>query len=84
VGVVDNLRRRAGLDNLDLTADGMGSAELTFGKYLAENAYTEVTLDQGGKSSISINLDLAPHVTLKGQLDSDGQTGIGLFLQRNY
>ncbi len=84
VGVVDNLRRRAGLDNLDLTADGMGSAELTFGKYLAENAYTEVTLDQGGKSSISINLDLAPHVTVKGQLDSDGQTGIGLFLQRNY
>jgi translocation and assembly module TamB len=84
VGVIDNLRQRAGLDNLDLTANGVGSAELTFGKYLSEKAYTEVTLDQGGKSSISINLDLAPHVTVKGQLDSDGQTGIGLFLQRNY
>lgn len=83
-GVVDNLRRKAGLDNLDFTADGVGTAELTFGKYLSEKAYTEVTVDQGGKSSISINLDLAPHITVKGRLKSDGQTGIGLFLQRNY
>ena len=84
VGVIGNLRKQAGLDNLDITADGNGTAAVTLGKYLTEKAYTEVIVDQGGKSSISINLDIAPHITLKGQLGSDGQTGIGIFLQRDY
>jgi len=37
-----------------------------------------------GKSAISLNLDVAPHITLKGKVGSDGQTGIGIFLQRDY
>jgi translocation and assembly module TamB len=84
VGIIGNLRKQAGLDNLDITADGNGSAAVTLGKYLSEKVYTEVMVDQGGESSVSINLDLAPHITLKGELDSDGQTGIGIFLQRDY
>ncbi len=83
-GVIGNLRERAGLDNLDIQSNSAGETEVTVGKYLSDNAYSEVTVDQGGKSSVSINLDLAPHVTLKGQVDSDGQTGIGIFLQRDY
>jgi translocation and assembly module TamB len=69
---------------LDVTADGTGDAKVTAGKYLSEKTYTEVTVDQGGKSSISLNLDVAPHITVKGRVDSDGQTGIGIFLQRDY
>ena len=84
VGVIGNLRKRAGLDNLDIRSDGTSQAEVTLGKYLSDNAYTEVTVDQGGKSSVSINLDLAPHITLKGEVSSDGHTGIGIFLQRDY
>ena len=83
-GVIGNLRKRAGFDNLDVTADDSGAAAVTVGKYISDNAYTEATVSQGGKSSISLNLDVAPHITLKGQLDSDGQTGIGVFLQRDY
>ena len=83
-GVIGNLRERAGLDNLDIQSNSAGETEVTVGKYLSDNAYSEVTVDQGGKSAVSINLDLAPHVTLKGQVDSDGQTGIGIFLQRDY
>jgi translocation and assembly module TamB len=84
VGVIENIRKRSGLDNLDITANGSGETSVTVGKYLSDNAYTEATVDQGGKSSVSINLDLAPHITLKGHVDSDGQTGIGVFLQRDY
>ncbi len=83
-GAIDSLRRKTGLDNLDVTSTGMGDTSLTVGKYLTDKAYTEATVTQGGQSSISLNLDVAPNVTLKGHVDSDGQTGIGVFLQRDY
>ena len=83
-GLIGDLRRKAGIDNLDVTTAVDGATALTIGKYVSDKAYTEAEVRQGGKSSISLNLDVAPHITLKGQLDSDGQTGIGLFLQRDY
>ncbi|MEO8241663.1 MAG: translocation/assembly module TamB domain-containing protein [bacterium] len=83
-GVIGNLRKKAGLDNLDVTTDSTGAASLTVGKYLSEKVYTEAQVGQSGDSSISLNLDVAPHITLKGHVDSDGQTGIGIFLQRDY
>ena len=83
-GVIGNLRKKAGVDNLDVTTDAAGSTAVTIGKYISDKAYTEATVGQGGKSSITLNLDVAPHITLKGRLDSDGQTGIGIFLQRDY
>ena len=83
-GLIGNLRKRAGIDNLDVTMGEDGSTALTVGKYISDKAYTEATVSQGGKSSISLNLDVAPHITLKGHLDEDGQTGIGIFLQRDY
>lgn len=83
-GVIDSLRRRAGVDNLDVQTSTAGETTVSVGKYLSDKAYTEVQLGQNGKSEVSINLDLSPHVTLKGQLDSDGQSGIGVFLQRDY
>lgn len=82
-GIVGNIRKRAGLDNLDVTSDAAGATTVTVGKYISEKVYTEVEVQQG-KSSISLNLDVAPHITLKGQVGSDGQTGIGIFLQRDY
>ena len=83
-GVIGNLRRKAGLDNLDVKTDAVGNTAVTLGKYLSDKVYTEVTVDQGGKSAISLNLDIASHITLKGHVDSDGQTGIGVFLQKDY
>ena len=82
-GIVGKIRKRAGLDNLDVTVDETGSAELTAGKYLSDKVYTEVDVQQG-KTSISLNLDVAPHITLKGIAESDGQTGLGIFLKRDY
>ena len=83
-GVIGTLRHRAGLDNLDVQTDVTGNASVTAGKYLSDKIYTEVTVDQGGKSAVSLNLDVNSHVTLKGHVASDGQTGIGVFLQRDY
>jgi translocation and assembly module TamB len=84
VGLVGNLRRTFGLDDLDVTTAEDGSAALKAGKYIAENVYTEIEVDQDGKSQINLNLDLRDGVTIKGRLGADGQTGIGVFLERDY
>ena len=83
-GIIESLRKNTGLDNLDIRADDQGTAELTAGRYINSKVYTEVTVTQEGKSRIDLNLDLAPHVTLRGRADSDGSTGLGIFLQKDY
>jgi translocation and assembly module TamB len=83
-GVIDAVRRKTGLDNLDVQADASGNASVTAGKYLSDKTYSEVTVDQGGKSSISLNYDVTRHITLKAHVDSEGKTGVGAYLQRDY
>jgi translocation and assembly module TamB len=84
VGLVGNLRRNFGLDDLDVTTSEDGSAALKAGKYISENVYTEIEIDQDGKSQINLNLDLREGVTVKGRVDADGETGIGVFLEKDY
>jgi translocation and assembly module TamB len=84
VGLVGNLRRTFGLDDLDVTTAEDGSTALKAGKYISENVYTEIEVDQDGKSQINLNLDLREGVTVKGRLGADGQTGIGVFLEKDY
>lgn len=83
-GVMGALRRKTLLDNLDVQADGTGNTTVTAGKYLGDKAYSEVTMGQGGTSSISLNYDLGRHITAKTHTDSEGTTGLGLFLTRDY
>jgi translocation and assembly module TamB len=83
-GVMGALRRKTLLDNLDVQADGTGSTTVTAGKYLGDKAYSEVTMGQGGTSSISLNYDLGNHITAKTHTDSEGTTGLGIFLTRDY
>ncbi len=84
VGVIGRLRQGFGLDDLDLTTGEDGTAALRAGKYLSENVYTEVEVDQEGKSQINLNLDIRPGVTVKGRFGADGETGIGIFVERDY
>lgn len=83
-GLVNRLRQSFGLDDLDLATAEDGSTALTVGKYISENVYTEIEVEQGGKSRINLNLDLRPGVTVKGRVGADGETGIGIFVERDY
>ncbi|HSF65238.1 MAG TPA: translocation/assembly module TamB domain-containing protein, partial [Paracoccaceae bacterium] len=83
-GIVARLRQGFGLDDLDLVTDDEGGASVRAGKYISDNLYTEVEVDQEGKSKISLNLDLRPGVVVKGSVGSDGQAGIGVFIERDY
>ncbi|WP_137109829.1 translocation/assembly module TamB domain-containing protein [Rhodobacter sp. SY28-1] len=84
LGLVGNLRKNFGLDDLDITTAEDGTAALKAGKYISDNVYTEIEIDQEGKSRINLNLDLREGLTVKGRVGADGQTGIGVYLQRDY
>lgn len=83
-GLVAKLRKGFGLDDLDIATGADGSTSLTAGKYISSNTYTEVEVDQSGRSSISLNLDVTNNLTLRGQVDTEGDTGIGIFLEKDY
>lgn len=83
-GVADKIRQNLNLDDLDVETDDEGSAQLRAGKYISDNAYTDVTVNGQGESEVNLNLDLTPNVTIKGSLGADGDSGIGLFFERDY
>ena len=83
-GIIERLRQGFGFDDLDLTTNGEGATSVRIGKYINENAYTDVEIDSEGHSRINLNLDLSPTTVLRGQVGSDGNTGIGLYFERDY
>lgn len=83
-GIVERLREGFGLDDFDITTDEEGDAAVRAGKYLSDNLYTDVVVGAEGKSEINLNLDVSPSVTLRGSLGSDGQTGVGVYFERDY
>ncbi len=83
-GLVAKLRQGIGLDNLDVKTATDGTSSITAGKYLTDKIYSEVTVDQNGKSQINLNLDLRKHITLRGRASSDGTTGFGILLEKDY
>lgn len=83
-GLINRLRKGFGLDDLDLTTTEDGGTALTAGKYLSDNLYTQIEIEQGGKSRVSLNLDLREGVTVRGRVGDDGETGIGIFVERDY
>jgi translocation and assembly module TamB len=82
-GVLDRFRETTGLDDLDLATDDEGNTSFTAGKYLSENIYTDVTVGSA-QTEVSINLDLTDDITARGSVDSDGNTSLGIFFERDY
>jgi translocation and assembly module TamB len=83
-GIIGNLRKSFGLDDLDVTTDAEGNSAVKAGKYISRRIYSEVQVDQNGQSQINLNLDLTKSTKLRGSVDSEGQTGIGIYVERDY
>ena len=45
---------------------------------------TDVTLDEDGQTEINLNFDVRKNVTMRGRVASDGETGIGIYYERDY
>jgi translocation and assembly module TamB len=83
--VLDGLRNKLGVDDLDITTDESGGAQVRAGKYLNDRTYIE--LQQGSDSASSkaiINLDVGRGVKLKGEAAGDGSAAGGIFFEREY
>jgi translocation and assembly module TamB len=83
-GIVSKLRKNFGLDDFDVTTDADGNVSVRAGKYISKRVYTEVEVDQKGRSQINLNLDLKKDVTVRGSVGADGQAGIGVFIEKDY
>ncbi len=83
-GLLDSLRGTAGLDDLDITTDDDGNVALRAGKYVSDNVYTDVEVNQDGEATISLNLDVTPNLTVRGATGATGGTSLGLFYERDY
>ena len=82
-GVTDRFREGVGLDDLDITTDDSGGLAVRAGQYLTENIYTDVTVGPAG-TEVNINLDLSDSLTVRGSVDSEGDTSLGIFFERDY
>ncbi|KIC50427.1 translocation/assembly module TamB domain-containing protein [Tateyamaria sp. ANG-S1] len=83
-GVVSQLRGSFGLDDLDVASDEEGNTAVRAGRYLSENVYTDVTVGGADGPEVSLNIDLTPNITARGSVGGDGNTGIGIFIERDY
>lgn len=83
-GILEKLRRNIGLDDLDVRTDAEGETSVRMGRYLTENVYTDLEVNPQGDSEVSINIDLSPSLTARGQVNNDGQSSVGLFFERDY
>jgi len=54
------------------------------GRYIQENIYLGVETGASGNAKATINLDLTEHLRLKGSAGTDGDTGGGIFYEKDY
>ncbi|MEM8787008.1 MAG: translocation/assembly module TamB domain-containing protein [Pseudomonadota bacterium] len=83
-GVVNGLRSAIGLSDLDITTDDDGDVGVRAGAYLDENIYLDVEADSAGDSKATVNLDITDSVTGRVSVDSNGESTIGIFFERDY
>mgnify|MGYP002632494347 FL=1 len=82
--VLGQLRNSVGLSDLDVATNEDGTTELRAGAYIAENLYSEITADSEGREEINLNLDVTRNVTVRGSVDSEGGSGLGVFFEKDY
>jgi translocation and assembly module TamB len=82
-GLVDGIRRGAGLDDLDVVEDDDGNAAVRAGKYVSDNVYLGVEAGQKNTEA-TVNLDITDNLTARGGVSSDGETSLGIFLEKDY
>ncbi|MFT3690497.1 translocation/assembly module TamB domain-containing protein [Paenirhodobacter sp.] len=83
-GIMGRLRQNFGLDDFDVGTDAQGNATVKAGKYISEKAYTDVTLDGRGETTLNLNLDVTRAITARGSVGSDGNSSVGLFFEKDY
>ncbi len=83
-GLSGSLRRSLGLSDLDVTTTEDGTNQVRAGTYINENIYSEVVVDSEGNQEINLNLDINKNLTVRGSTGTDGNSGVGVFFEKDY
>lgn len=83
-GAQKKIKDETGVDTVDIGADSSGAGQIGAGAYLADNIYTDVTVNTKGETELNLNLDVTESLTIRGTVDNAGETGLGLFFQHDY
>jgi translocation and assembly module TamB len=83
VGLSEQIRQGIGVDDLDITQDKDGNVAVRAGKYVQDNIYLDVQAGQSG-GEVSINLDVTDSLTAKGTVDTEGDSKLGIFFEKDY
>ena len=83
-GARDKVRSAAGVDTVDIGTDTSGAGRVGAGTYLSDNVYTDFNVNTRGETELNLNLDVSRSLTVKGSVKNSGDTGIGLFYERDY
>jgi translocation and assembly module TamB len=84
-GLLDTLRGKAGIDDLDVKTDERGKAAVSVGKYLNDRTYVTIEKGEGaGTGKATIDLDIGRGVKLRGEATDGGKAKGGIFYEREY
>ncbi|MEW9804845.1 translocation/assembly module TamB domain-containing protein [Mesorhizobium sp. ZMM04-5] len=83
--LLQSLRNKLGVDDLDVRTNDDGSTSVAAGKYLNDRTY--FSLEKGGKAGSGkarIDLDVGRGVKLRGEANDSGEAKGGIFFEREY
>lgn len=82
--LLNDLRSATGLDELDVVTDSQGNAAVRAGRYIQENVYLGVEAGAQGTTRGTVNIDITDDLRAKGAVDSQGNSSVGIFYEKDY
>ncbi|MBB4075925.1 translocation and assembly module TamB [Bartonella fuyuanensis] len=82
--LLNTLRAKIGLDDLDVIVNEKGNTGLRIGRYIHNNVYLGFEAGSDGMTKGTINLDISRHFKAKGAIGNEQNSSIGLFYERDY
>ena len=82
-GILDSLRAGVGLDDLDVNTDAQGNSAVTAGRYISKRVYLGVTAGEGGRTGVSVNLDITNNVKARAEATQE-QSKAGIYFEKEY
>ncbi|WP_208441271.1 translocation/assembly module TamB domain-containing protein [Bartonella raoultii] len=82
--LLNTLRAKIGLDDLDVVVDEKGNTGLRIGRYIHNNVYLGFEAGSDGATKGTINLDISRHLKAKGAIGNEKNSSVGIFYERDY
>jgi translocation and assembly module TamB len=83
-GMLDNIRKKFGLDVLQITSSGDDPA-IGIGKYINDNIYLGVKQGATAESSrVTVDIEITDNIKARGEVGADGSSSVGINMEWDY